>query len=72
MFPHKYACTWPDGKNNNQIFHIMIDTRWHSNMLDVWSYRGADFNTDHYLVVAKIRVKLAVGKQAAQKFDVGS
>ena len=33
------------------------------------SFRGADFNTDHYLVIAKVRERLAVGKQAAQRFD---
>jgi hypothetical protein len=26
-------------------------------------------DTDHYVVVAKVRVGLAVSKQAAQKFD---
>jgi hypothetical protein len=35
----------------------------------VQSFRGADCDTDHYLVVAKVRERLAVIKQAAQKFD---
>jgi hypothetical protein len=39
-------------------------------MLDVQSFRGADCDTAHYLVVAKVRERLAVRKQAAQKFDV--
>jgi len=32
------------------------------------SFRGAGCGTDHYLVVAKVRERLAVNKQAAQKF----
>jgi hypothetical protein len=73
MFPyrniHKYTWTFPDGKTHNQTDHILIDRRWHSNILDVRSFRGADCDTDHYLVVVKVRERLAVSKQAAQKSD---
>ena len=37
--------------------------------LDVRSSKGADYNSDHYLVAENVREKLALSKQAAQKFD---
>jgi len=48
---HKYTWTSPDGKTHNQIDHIVTDRRQHSNMVDVWSFRGADCDTECYLVV---------------------
>ena len=48
----------------------MRDRRWISSILDVRSFRGADCDTDRYLVVAKVRERLAVNKQVAQKSDV--
>jgi hypothetical protein len=79
MFPHrkihKHTWTSPEVNTHNQIDHILIDRRQHSRILDARSFRGADCNTDHYLVVADVRQRLAVSKRAAQKigterFDV--
>jgi len=73
MFPHrkihKYTWTSTDGKIHNQTDHTLIDRRWHKSILEVRSFRGADCDTDHYLMVENVREKLAVSKQAAQKFD---
>jgi len=66
---HKYAWISPVVKTHNQIDHILIDGRWHLSILDVWSFRGADYDTYHYLAVAKLRERLAVNKQTAQMFD---
>jgi len=39
-------------------------------MLNVRSFRGADFDIDHYLVVAKVRERLTVSKKEAHKSDM--
>jgi hypothetical protein len=38
--------------------------------LDVRYFRGAECDTDHCLVAAKVKERLAVSQQAAQEFDV--
>jgi hypothetical protein len=75
MCPHrniyKYSWTSPDGKTHSQIDHILVDRRRHSNVLDVRSFRAAECDSDHYLVVAKVRERLAVNKQRSHRFHIG-
>jgi hypothetical protein len=40
------------------------------NVLDVRLFRAADCDTDHYLVVAKVRERLAVNKKRSQRFHM--
>jgi hypothetical protein len=74
IFPHrnihKYTWTSPDGKTHNHIDHMLIYRRKHLNILDVRSHMAADFDTDHYLVVAKVRERLAVNKQRSNRFHM--
>jgi hypothetical protein len=71
MFPHrnihKFTWTSPDGKKHNKIDCILIDSRRHSSILDVRSFRAADSDTGPYLVVVKCRERLAVSKRTAHR-----
>jgi hypothetical protein len=40
----------------------LIERRWHLNILYVLYVRGADCDTDHYLVVAKVRERFNLRK----------
>jgi endonuclease/exonuclease/phosphatase family metal-dependent hydrolase len=66
MYPHHEIniFTWkpPDRNTRNHIDHILVDRRRHSSVLSVQSFKGADCETDHYLVVEKVRERLAVSK----------
>jgi hypothetical protein len=48
----------------------MVVNRKHSNVLDVRSFRAADCDTDNYLVVAKVRERLALNKQRSCRFHM--
>jgi hypothetical protein len=67
---NKFTWTSPDGNTHNQIDHILIDRRQHSRVTDVQCFREADCDTDHYLVVAKVRERLAVSKRSTHKFHM--
>ena len=67
MFPHRNIQKYTS--SHNQIDHILTDGRWHPSILVVRRCRGADCDTDHCLVVAKFREKLAASKQTEEKFE---
>merc|ERR1712105_575758 len=62
LFQHKeiHKLTWysPNGRDRNQIDHLMINGTWSRSLLDVKVKRGADVGSDHHLVTAVLRVKL--------------
>jgi hypothetical protein len=53
-----------------ETVHVLIDRRRYLTILGVRSIRGADCDNDHYLVVAKVRERLAVSKLPVNKMDV--
>jgi hypothetical protein len=74
MFLHhniyKYTWTSPDRKTHNQIDLILVNRQSRSNVLDVRSLRAADCDSDHYLVVAKVKERLTVNKQRSNRFHM--
>ena len=78
IFPHKpvHKLTWtsPDNRTQNQIDHICINGKFRRSLLDVRVKRGADVNSDHHLVIAKLQIKLKnipVEKSLRVKYDLG-
>jgi len=49
----------------------LTDKRRHTIPFDVRTFRGAECDIDHYLMVAKVRRRLSVSKRAAQELDMG-
>lgn len=79
FFPHKrvHLETWmsPDGNTLNQIDHVLVERRYGSGVMDVRSYRGADCDSDHRMVLVRYRQRIANNKkeigQKQKRFAVG-
>ncbi|XP_078580636.1 uncharacterized protein LOC144864435 [Branchiostoma floridae x Branchiostoma japonicum] len=71
LFPHKesHKVTWrsPDGSYENQIDHIAISRRWRGTLQDCRIKRSADVGSDHHLLMAACRVRLAACRKKVQK-----
>ena len=58
-----YTRTSSDGQHQNQIDYILYNQRWRSSIQSAKTRPGADYGTDHELLIAKFRLKLKkVGK----------
>jgi len=62
-FPHKniHKQTWisPCGLVRNQIDHMLVDNRIKSCVKDIRSMRGSSAMSDHFLVKAKIKLRIS-------------
>ncbi|XP_067139483.1 uncharacterized protein [Centruroides vittatus] len=65
--PLKHQLTWrnPSGKDSAVLDYVLINHQFHSMLKDVQSMRGPDCGSDHYLVRAKIQLKLQRTKQTS-------
>ncbi|CAG4945247.1 unnamed protein product [Colias eurytheme] len=75
LFPHKdihkYSWLSPDGVTRNQIDHLAISRTWRTSLLDVRNRRGADIDSDHLLMVAEVRLKLATVNRTSGASKMG-
>jgi hypothetical protein len=70
-FPRKniHKETWlsPGGRFSIQIDHVLIENKHKRIIQNLKSYRGADADTDHYLVLIDFRVKMSMEWKKKQK-----
>ena len=52
-----YTWTSPDGQYWNQIECILLSQKWRSSVQSVKTSPGADCGSDHWLLIAKFRLK---------------
>ena len=65
-----YRWTSPDGQYQNQIDHILCSQRWRRSIQSAKPRPGADYGSDHELLIAKFRLK-KVGKTTGPfKYDL--
>jgi len=70
---HKITQRYSDGQTFSQIDHLLLDARHVSNVMDVTTLRGAKIDSDHYVLISKIRSRISNARKTygsyARKFD---
>ena len=58
-----YTWTSPDGQHRNQNDYVLCSQRWRSSIQSAKTRPGADYGSDHELLIVRFRLKLKkVGK----------
>jgi hypothetical protein len=57
-----YKGTWkiPGTNDTNQIDHITVSKRWATDIENIRTYRGANSDSDHFLVGARLKQRIAL------------
>ena len=64
-----YTWSSPGNLYRNQIDYLMISKRHRNSVKNCNTYPGADINSDHCLLVMKVRVKLKIPKKASREIQ---
>ena len=64
-----YTWTSPDGQHQYQIDYILCDQRWRGSIQSAKTRPGADYGSDHELLIAKFRMKLKKVKKTTRLFS---
>ena len=63
LFPHKdiHKITWrsPDVHHVSQIDHLLIYSRHISHLMDARTHRCANADSDHFLLVSRVRARIS-------------
>ena len=63
-----YTCISPDGQHWNQIDYILCSQRWRSSIQSTKTRPGADYSSDHELLIAIFRLKLKKVQKTTRSF----
>ena len=64
---HKITYTSPNARHQNKIDHIIINGRYRGTLMGTREMRGADANSDHHMVMGKVRLKLSSTKHKVRR-----
>ena len=64
----RYTWSSPDGQHKNHTDYILCSHRWRSSIQSAKTRPGADYSSDHELLIAKFRLKLKKVEKTTRPF----